>query len=65
MAAIRVDQNGGQNEFMVKTATRMGAVQVKVSLPARQYADATPIQRKKLAKVLVKAALEDLLAKFD
>jgi hypothetical protein len=65
MAAIRIDQNGGQNEFMVRSATRKGAIQVRVSLSAREFDAATPIQRKKLAKVLAKEALEELLAKFD
>ncbi len=65
MAAIRIDQNGGQNEFMVGYATRKGAIQVRVSLPAKEYKAATPIGRKKLAKVLAKAALQDLLSRFD
>ncbi len=64
MAAIRIDQNGGQNQFMVKSATRKGAIQVRVSLPAKQFETATPIERKKLAKELVKEALKDLLARF-
>jgi hypothetical protein len=65
MAAIRIDQNGGQNEFMVGYATRKGAIQVRVSLPPKQYQAATPIERKKLAKLAVKAALMDLLSRFD
>lgn len=49
---------------MVRSATRKGAIQVRVSLPAQQFATATPIEKKKLAKVLAKEALEDLLARF-
>jgi hypothetical protein len=49
---------------MVRSATRKGAIQVRVSLSAQQFAAATPIERKKLAKVLAKEALEDLLARF-
>ena len=64
MAAIRVEQDGGQNRFMVRSATRKGAIQVRVSLPAQQFASATPVEKKKLAKVLVKKALLDLLARF-
>jgi hypothetical protein len=64
MAAIRIEQDGGQNRFMVRSATRKGAIQVRVSLSAQQFAAATPIERKKLAKVLAKEALEDLLARF-
>ena len=65
MAAIRIEQNGGQNEFMVRTATRKGAIQVRVSLPAQQFATATPIEKKKMAKELAKEALQDLLARFN
>ncbi len=64
MAAIRIDQNGGQNEFMVRSATRKGAIHVRVSLPAKQFATATPVERRKLAKELAKEALRDLLARF-
>jgi hypothetical protein len=64
MAAIRIEQDGGRNQFMVRSATRKGAIQVRVSLSAQQFAAATPIERKKLAKVLAKEALEDLLARF-
>jgi hypothetical protein len=64
MAAIRVEQNGGQNQFMVRSATRKGAIRVSVSLSARQFATATPIEKKKLAKELAKEALQELLAKF-
>ena len=49
---------------MVRSATRKGAIQVRVSLPEKQFATATPIEKKKLAKVLAKQALEDLLARF-
>ena len=49
---------------MVRSATRKGAIQVRVSLSAQQFATATPIEKKKLAKVLAKEALEDLLARF-
>jgi hypothetical protein len=64
MAAIRIEQDAGQNRFMVRSATRKGAIQVRVSLPEKQFATATPIEKKKLAKVLAKQALEDLLARF-
>jgi hypothetical protein len=64
MAAIRIEQNGGANQFMVRSATRKGAIQVRVSLADKQFAAATPIERKKLAKELAKEALEDLLARF-
>jgi len=49
---------------MVRSATRKGAIQVRVSLPARQFEAATPIERKKIAKVLAKEALQDLLNRF-
>jgi hypothetical protein len=65
MAAIRIEQNGGLNQFMVRSATRKGAILVRVSLSARQFATATPIEKKKLAKELAKEALQELLAKFD
>jgi hypothetical protein len=64
MAAIRIQQDGGQNQFMVRSATRRGAIQVRVSLSAKQFATATPIEKKKIAKVLAKEALQELLDKF-
>jgi hypothetical protein len=64
MAVVRIEQSGSQNQFMLSTATKKGAIQVRVRLPERRFVEASPIERRMLAKMQAKEALEELLAKF-
>ena len=65
MVSIRIEQLGNQNLFIVRSPTRRRRIQMKAKLPQAKDVTATPAQLVVLAREQIRAAPQELLAKFD